>query len=507
MNLFKKYKQQINFHLFLNLIVALCITLSSYYHIPLSGFKDYSIYFIHFLLLQFSFFGILYLLSINKYVFYVTFPILFISLSLLGFYKYSLDLSVTKSMIEAISETSLLVSVDLISIPFIAYVLFVFVVLYFIFKKYKKLQINQLKSPLIFVAILGVASYFIIENIRLNTFKSRLPYVAFNSIIKFYEEDDIQLLPIKNDVKTTINDINFIFILGESVRADHIQLNGYNRETSPKLSKRENIISYSDLYTPLTHTVASVKQLLTNQSVNDAVKSNQVYSLFSILNTTGYKTSWIGNSTIVKSYAPIIMSNQNVKLIDKFRSILSFNKALDEEMLQPFDSVLKTTKNQFITLHMTGSHWWYENRYSDEFRKFRPVTDSKHIPSLEDQQIINSYDNTLVYLDNFIDTAISSVEKTHTKSIVMYVSDHGEILGEDGKWLHAQESEVSKNPAMIVWYSNELSSAYPELVNALIKNQHKRVSTDFFYHSILDLFQVQNFDYDKGKSIFREGNY
>ncbi|PHR73193.1 MAG: hypothetical protein COA67_03235 [Lutibacter sp.] len=473
----------------------------------MSGFKDYLIYFIHFLLLQFSFFGILYFLSINKYIFYVGFSILFISLSFLGFYKYSLDLSVTKSMIEAISETSLLVSVDLISIPFIAYVLFVGLVLYFVIKKYKKIKVNQLKSPLIILAILGIATYFIIESYRHNTFKSRLPYVAFNSVIEFFEEDHIQLLPINNNVKAIVNDINFIFILGESVRADHIQLNGYNRETSPKLSKRKNVISYSDLYTPLTHTVASVKQLLTNQSVNDVVKSNEVYSLFSILNATDYKTSWIGNSTIVKSYAPIIRSNKNVELIDKFRSIMSFNKALDEEMLQPFDSVLKTTKNQFITLHMTGSHWWYENRYSDEFRKFTPVTDSKHIPSLEAEQIINSYDNTLVYLDNFIDTVISSVEKTHTKSIVMYVSDHGEILGEGGKWLHAQESEVSKNPAMIVWYSDELFSAYPKSVSALIKNKEKRVSADFFYHSILDLIQVQNFDYDKEKSIFKEENY
>jgi len=286
-----------------------------------------------------------------------------------------------------------------------------------------------------------------------------------------------------------------------------MQLNGYKRETNPKLSKRKNIISYSDIYTPLTHTVASVKQLLTNQSVDDIVKSNNVYSLFSILNTANYKTSWIGNSTIVKSYAPIIMSNQNVQLIDKFRSIMSFNKALDEEMLKPFDSVLKTKENQFITLHMTGSHWWYENRYSDKFRKFTPVTGSKHIPSLDAQQIINSYDNTLVYLDNFIDTVINSVEKIHTKSIVMYVSDHGEILGEDGKWLHAQESEVSKNPAMVVWYSDELFSAYPNQIEALKSNKDKRVSADFFYHSILDLFQVQNFDYDKEKSIFRKGNY
>ncbi|MCF6280126.1 MAG: phosphoethanolamine transferase [Flavobacteriaceae bacterium] len=445
-------------------------------------------------------------MSINKYLFYATFSVLFMSLSLLGFYKYSLDISISKHLIEAIFEVSLLVSVDLISIPFIGYLLFIGVVLYFIFKQYKKIVVNQLKSPLIILAFLGIATYFSAENYRFGTFKNRLPYIAFNSVVKFFQEDNLLLLPVDDTTKSTVNDINFVFILGESVRADHIQLNGYSRETSPKLSKRKNIISYSDLYTPLTHTVASVKQLLTNQSVDDAVKSNEVYSLFSILNTVGYKTSWIGNSTIVKSYAPIILSNQNVQLIDKFRSILSFNKALDEKMLQPFDSILKTKKNQFITLHMVGSHWWYENRYSDEFRKFTPVINSKHIPSLEPQEIINSYDNTLLYLDNFIDVVINSVEKTHTKSIVMYVADHGEILGEDGKWLHAQESEASKNPAMIIWYSDEFITAYPNLVSSLKEKKDKRISADFFYHSILDLFQVQNFDYETEKSIFRSEN-
>ncbi len=488
----------------MNVIVGFFITLSSYYHIPLSGFKDYSIYFIHFLLLQFSFFGILYFISVNKYVFYSLFPLLFTILSFFGFYKYTLDLSITKSMVESIFQTSLLVTVELITLPFVGFILFIGLVLFLIFKQYRKIKINQLKSPLTLLAILGVATYFFVENYRYNTFKSRLPYVAFNSFIEFFQEDDIHLLPIDTKVTSDVNDVNFVFILGESVRADHIQLNGYSRNTSPKLSQRANIISYPNIYTSLTYTVASVKQLLTNQSIDDVVKSNNVFSLFSVLNAVNYKTSWIGNSTIVKSYAPIIRSNQNVQLIDKFRSIMSFNKALDEKMLQPFDSILKTKKNQFITLHMVGSHWWYENRYSSEFRKFTPVIDSKHIPSLAPQQIINSYDNTLLYLDNFIDTVISSVEKTHTKSIVMYVSDHGEILGEEGKWLHAQESEASKNPAMIVWYSDEFKSSYPELVLALEDNKNKQFSTDFFYHSILDLFRVQNFEYDKNKSVFRK---
>lgn len=502
MNLFRKYKRQIYFHIILNLVVALFITLSSYYNIPLSGFKDHFIYFIHFLLLQFTFFGILYFLSINKYVFYISFTILFVGLSLLSFFKYSQDIIISKQLIEAVFETSLLVSIDLLSFYVIIYFIVILVVLFLIFRQYSNLKIKQLKSPLLLFAFFGILTFYAIEEYRLNTFKNRQPYITFRSIKEFFEEDYIKLKNVKSDAKSGINDVNFVFILGESVRADHLQLNGYPRETNPLLAKRKNIISYPNLYTPLTYTVASVKQLLTDESIKDTLETNKLYSIFSILNTIKRNTYWIGNSTIVKGYAPIIKSNNEVILIDKFRSILSFNKALDDKMLQPFDSVLNRTNNQFITLHMTGSHWWYENRYSKEFRKFKPVIDSKHIPSLEKQEIINSYDNTLVYLDNFIDQVIKSVEKENKKSIIMYVSDHGEILGENGKWLHAQEDDSSKNPAMLIWYSNNFKNEFPEYTKNLIRNANKSITNDFFFHSILDFYKVQNFEYDITKSIF-----
>ena len=155
MDLWKKYSPQIYFHLLLNVIVAFCITLSSYYHIPLSGFNDHFIYLIHFLILQFSFFGILYFLNINKYIFYAIFPVLYICLSLLAFYKYSQDIIISKSLIEAIFETSLLVSVDLFSIYFVIYLLIIILFLLLIFRQYKKLEINQVKSPLLFIALFG----------------------------------------------------------------------------------------------------------------------------------------------------------------------------------------------------------------------------------------------------------------------------------------------------------------------------------------------------------------
>lgn len=352
-----------------------------------------------------------------------------------------------------------------------------------------------------------MATYFLIEKKRHNTFKSRLPYAAFYSVKDYFESDLLTLKKIPSNITSEKKEVNFIFILGESVRADHMQLNGYQRETNPKLAKRNNIISFSNLYTENTHTVASIKQILTDKNISDNNEGNTFYSLYSVLNTTNYNTYWIANGDIVKGYEPIIKSNKKLLLVDKFKTVMSFNKSLDENMFTSFDTIYQKTKNQFISMHMIGSHWWYENRYSDNFRKFTPVIDSKYIPSLKKEDVINSYDNTLLYLDFFLDTLIDKVDNEEEASIIMYVSDHGESLGENGKWLHAQEEEACKNPAMVIWYSDTFKNTYPEHVQTLKSYATKNITTDFFYHSVLDFYKIENFDYEKDKSIFREGNY
>ena len=501
---FRKYKQQLYFHLLLNFIVAICITLSSYYHTPLVGIKEYSVYFIHLLLLQFSFFGILYFLSINKYIFYIIFPLLFIPLTLLGFYKYSLDINISKHLIEAIFEVSLLVSVDLISLRVFLLFLLLLLLLLLIFHFYNKISVNQIKSPLILFATLGIFTYFIVENYKPSTFKRRLPYVAFNSLKDYLSSNDITLKKIPNSIHSEMDSVNFIFVLGESVRADHLQLNGYHRETNPKLIKRKNLISFKKLYTNNTYTVASLKQILSDKSINDDDDFTDLYSLYSVLNAIDYTTFWIANGDIVKGYEPIIKSNQELVLVDKFKTVMSFNKSLDKEMFSSFDTIYKNSQKQFISMHMIGSHWWYENRYSNEFKKYKPVIKSKYIPSLKKEEIINSYDNTLVYLDSFLDELINKIENNKGSSIIMYLSDHGESLGENGKWLHAQVEKACMNPAMIVWYSDDFKNKYPSYVKALESNSKKDITTDFFYHSVLDFYKIKNFNYDKNLSVFRQ---
>jgi len=500
----KKSKSQIIFHVVLNLLVGIFITFSSYYHLPLNYVSDYSIYFIHLLILQFTFYGFLYVLSINKYVFYTIFPIFFFIYSMFSYWIYAQDISISYSVIQPVLESKFDIAIDLITTQFIVFGLIVVLVIIYILKQYQKLKITQIKSPLLVLALIAIISFFTLNTYGIGNLKWRMPYNLTYGFFEYYKNPIVKYSSINDSINTETNDINIVFVLGESVRAKNLGLNGYYRNTTPQLKNLENLVSFSNVYTPLSYTGISVPQILSNKSVFKQNDSISLYSIYSILNKVNFQTTWIGNQTPEKSYSFLINENNNVELIDQFHDVFSFQKKLDEELLPVFFSSFKKQTKTFTTLHMIGSHWWYESRYPRGFEKYKPIIDSKHIPSLSKEQIINSYDNTMLYLDDFLNKVISIIEKTKTKTILIYLSDHGEILGENGKWLHAQNDKSSTNPAMLIWYSNEFKNAFPEKIKNLKNNSSKNITTDFFYHSILDLIDIKNFNYQKEKSVIND---
>lgn len=499
---FKVHKQQILFYLFLNVLFVLCITLSSYVHIPLSGYKDRLLYFTHIILNQFSVAGFIYLVTVNKWGFRLIFMPCFIILSLFSYWTYIQDISVTNSLIQIVLETKPSIVMGLLSVQYLLFIFFIVVILIIINKVYNKISPIKWNLPFILLAFLSIYSYSYIENKRINTLKSRLPYNVVFGLKKYFETEKLVLNKVPTQVTYNQDSINIVLVLGESVRADHLQVNGYYRKNMPFLANRSNLVSFNNIYTPHTYTASSLPRIITDASVNDS-EINNVTSVFDVLNACNYYTAWIGNQELESSYERIVRTNKKVVLIDSLRSVLSFNKALDEETLQPLKKLyFKNHKKGLYTIHMMGSHWWYENRYTQQFRKYTPVIDSKHVPSLSKNQMINSYDNTIVYLDNFLNEVISIQESLNNASIMIYISDHGEALGEEGKWLHAQEIESIKNPAMLVWYSNKFKEKYPLKVKALINNCERNYSTDILYYSLLDIIGAKNAEFKPLESVF-----
>jgi glucan phosphoethanolaminetransferase (alkaline phosphatase superfamily) len=486
----KRLKPILLFHLLVNVAVVVFITGASYYHIPLDGIKDTGIYLIHLILLQTTVAGFIYFLSINKWVFRIGFSALFLLYCGFSFWAYSQDLSITLPLIQSVLETKTDIAIDVITIPYALFFIAAIGALFFILRRHS--GFNPLKGfkLLVVPALLCVTLFFVLEQMRPGSLKNRLPYNLIGGLTEYYQKSELQLNENIPDLEFENDSIAMVFVLGETVRADHLGINGYSRNTTPQLSKKENLISFKKLFTNNTYTGASVPQILTNQ---DLESSEGIFtSLYSVLNKANFKTTWIGNQTLENSFAPIANTNDEIVLVDKFRSVFSFDKELDEVMLTPLDSILQSHQRQCVTIQMIGSHWWYENRYTQEHRIFTPVIDSKYIPSLTSEQMINSYDNTIVYLDFFLNEIIKRLEIESRPTAMLYVSDHGEHLGEDGKWLHAQGGEAAMNPAYIIWFSETYVSRYPERVSMVKAMQNSRLTTDVIFYKTLSILGIDH---------------
>jgi len=495
--------KRIIFNLYVNLCIGVFITFSSYIHLPIGSFKDFVIYTGHFILLQITLYGFTYFLTLNKWLFKIVFSVLFMVLSCISFWVYTLDISVSVDLIELSLASKPDIFFDLLSLPFIVFFLMVLVVLYTILRTFNKINWDiKDRMPGLVFSSLAVVFFFFMERRKLGVFKRRMPYIVLSETKEYLKRKPINISEINTRLSAK-NKMNIVFVLGESVRGKNMHLNGYQRETNPLLSSRENIFSFKNMYTPHTYTARSIPQILTNKSINDSLHKN-IYSIYSVLNKANYNTVWIGNQSPEISYKGFIIENKEIDLIDVEHSVLSYHKKLDEELLDSFKDKFKGGETCFYTLHMIGSHWWYEGRYPDKFKTFNPVVKSKFIPSNTKEEMINSYDNTILYLDYFLNDLISFIEKRDDETVLIYLSDHGETLGEDGKWLHAQNNEASKNPAGLIWCSNKFKKKHLNKIENLNTKLEKEITTDFLFHTVLDLIDVQSFEYDVNKSVFSE---
>mgnify|MGYP006089109839 CR=1 FL=1 len=498
----KKIKHQLINYGLINLVIAINITIASFVHIPLGDFNGFSLYFFYFLAVQATLFGFTYLLTINRYIFYVVFPITFIVSSLVSFWVYAQDLSINYGLIESVLESNVDIAFDFISPSFLFYFIWVVLSTFACLKLFKNLEDSKIKSPLFFIAIFCVCGFFIGQDLKRDVFTSKLPYNIISSLKKYSEKPTIKYNNILNhNIRKAIDSIDLVFVLGESVRADHLQLNGYKRETTNLLSSQKNLISYPNVYTPLTYTAISVPQILTNQSIQDTITKDYTI-LFTILNKLKINTTWIGNQSLEKSYETIIKENKNIYLVDALHSVLSFKKHKDEELLKVFDTVSRNSTLNFTTIHMIGSHWFYDSRYTNKHKKFKPTSKGKFLKSSTKEELINSYDNTIVYLDWFLNTLIEKLKPAKPPTLVIYISDHGEILGENNQWLHAQNHKASTNPAMLLWYSDSFKTKFNLETDAMIENKSNVVNTDLIFDSILHLLKVEGFSYNLNNSIF-----
>ncbi len=452
--------------------------------------------------------------SINKTIFTVItlITVFFSSITLYFIILYKIRIYLLDTFILLLQtnphEARGVISIELI-IMTISITLFTAVFLYKYNRIYSKVMFTRTK----------VISIILLSPILLLLYFSRpvIPYAflyAINMYNKFqtiinHPRTDISQLPSSFD-EIKNKDLTIVFIIGEAARSDHFSINGYARETSPNLKKLQ-VISLPNIDSIYGVTNRAVPLMMTRATKDNEDVTYKENSFISLFNKHKFTTAWISNQDLIDNSYSNIASFANEASIKKQiiwskkdnKDFSVTNAAiLDENMLPELDELLKIKNRKLIVLHCMGSHWEFHKHYPVTFIKFTPICTTSNVSRCDRDELVNNYDNSILYADYFISQVIQRLMNKY--AIVIYCSDHGEFLGEDGYYGHIpgiQRKEIT-NPAMFVWMSDEYKKRNPEKYSNLLKNKNKHLPIYILFHSILDAASIQSEVVDNSLSIF-----
>lgn len=299
-----------------------------------------------------------------------------------------------------------------------------------------------------------------------------------------------------------------IFIVGETARADHFELNGYNRATNPLL-KNEEVLSFTNVASCGTSTAHSVPCMFSDLGRKNFDRATAKWrsNLLDILNATNeFKILWRDNNSSSKGVADRVLYQDYQSNV--VNTICDPEGCRDEGMLIGLDDFIKENshKNIFIVLHQIGNHGpAYFKRYPLTFEKFTPICNTSELNECSNQKIINTYDNALLYTDYFLTKTIQLLKKydNEFQTLMWYESDHGESLGENGVYLHSIPYSIAPKEQThvprILWLGSKLTP----IKNELKKKISNDYSHDNIFHSVLDILNIDAKIKDKNLSIFK----
>jgi len=482
---------------------------------PLSGIQ--STIFILSLALVFSCVNIV-ILSLLCYKYTIK-PVLIGLLLLSAACAYFMDayqVIIDDVMIDNILKTDSGEAFDLFSIKQFAYILFLGILpAIWVYKvpllesSLKKAVISKLSLITIsliiaVVTILSLGDFyasFLRENKSLRNYANPSYYIysVGKYVANMYGTATDIFIPIGLDAKISpvVPDRELIIlVVGETARADHFSLNGYAQKTNPRLEK-ENIINFSNTWSCGTSTAVSVPCLfgLAGKSDYEHNKAQAIGNLLDISQHAGVNVLWLDNNSSSKGVADRA-EYQSYKTSD-------INPVCDSEcrdvgMLAHLQSYIDKhpTGDIFIILHQMGNHGpAYYKRYPKEFEHFTPTCQTNQLEQCSSEEINNAYDNAILYTDFFLAETIDLLKQNDNnfEAVLMYVSDHGESLGENGLYLHGLPymfaPDAQKHVPMLMWLGKNVDK---DEVNFDLINQKsdQRYTHDNVFHTILGLLEI-----------------
>ncbi len=295
-----------------------------------------------------------------------------------------------------------------------------------------------------------------------------------------------------------------ILVIGEAARAKNFQLYGYDRPTNPLLSTA-NVVALKNATACATYTTAAVRCILSN--VDSSLPFSKLYEpLPSYLQRNGVDVIWRTRNW----GEPPIKVQTYQKAGDLSADCAGARCAYDEVLLAGLEERIKASSSQrvLVVLHQSGSHGpAYYTKYPKEFEYFRPVCMSVELGKCSHDELVNAYDNTILYEDYFLFRVIGVLKQLQdTATLLIFVSDHGESLGEYGMYLHGVPytiaPDVQRDIPFIIWMSDEFIRR-KAVQRGRLESQGIHSQRDIF-HTVMSAFSMHSNAYTDKYDIFSE---
>jgi len=453
--------------------------------------------------------------------------------SITAYFMDNYNVVIDYIMIQNTLETNLAETLDLLSPKLLYYVLLLGILpSFFVYTvniesvNWKKSALNKIKAMLIsLLVIVGIVltfSKFYTSFAREHEFLRHYtnPTYYLYSVSKYLRKNvnrtPIVVAPLGIGARITETDDDknddltelVILVVGEAARADHFSLNGYQKETNPLL-KKENIINFSNLCSCGTSTAYSIPCMFSvyDRADYDYKKGASTENILDVLtHTKEIEILWRDNNSSSKGVASRV-PYENFRT-SKNNSICTDGECRDEGMLIGLDSYIEQRKGKdiLIILHQMGNHGpAYYKRYPKEFEKFTPVCQTNQLEDCSQEEISNAYDNALLYTDYFLSKVINLLKKydeSHETALI-YMSDHGESLGENGVYLHGLPyfiaPDAQTHVAALIWLGKAISKE--KNITKIKQNQDNVYTHDNLFHTLLGIFEVETTIYDEKMDI------
>ncbi|OOX92850.1 lipid A/FlgG phosphoethanolamine transferase EptC [Campylobacter coli] len=326
-----------------------------------------------------------------------------------------------------------------------------------------------------------------------------VPFYPIYAVYRYY----VRFLKPKPEFKT-IGDDAFkednttkkllVLVVGETARAANYSLGEYAKNDTNFYTNKNNVVFFDNFSSCGTATAVSLPCMFSLSKRQNYSSSEYQENVMDILQKTGVKASWIDNN-----------SGKCKGVCDRLSDKQQLSSDWDENLLPSLKERLGNLDTQnIIVLHLQGSHGpAYYKRYPSEFKKFTPTCDTNELSKCASEALINTYDNTLLYTDYLLSEIIELLkEKKDYESSLLYLSDHGESLGENGIYLHGMPYAIAPRHQthipVIFWSSDE------NLMTTAQNHKSLNLSQDNLFSTLLGYFNIQTAVYEPSFDILNQ---